>query len=115
MVELEFASGTDFSYCLLRLSLNEKDVEMDFWRGCCDICLDAIHKSSTHEPAGRSRFYRHEHAAAKNRGDVACSLLRLSFLRDEMAVVQPCRAGVVAGGGRCEGRATAFEFFRLAG
>lgn len=115
MDELEFASSADFFYCLLSVQLNEKGVEMDFRRGHRDIRLDAIPESGAHKPAGRSRFSGREHTAAKNRGDISRSVLRLSFPRNEMAVVQPCRTGVMAGGKRCEGGATTSEFFRLAG
>jgi hypothetical protein len=87
MDELEFASGADFFYCLLSTQLNEKGVEMDFRRGRCDIRLVAIHKSGAHKPAGRSRFSGREHATIRNRGDISRSVLRLSFLRDEMAMV----------------------------
>ena len=52
---------------------------MDFRRGGCGVRLDAVHKSGAHKPAGRSRFSGHEHAAVKNRGDVARGVLRLSF------------------------------------
>jgi hypothetical protein len=107
-------AGT-FSIACCQLKLNEKGVEMDFRRGRCSVRLVAIHKSGAHEPAGRSRFSGYEHVATKNRGDVARGVLRLPFLRDEMAVVWPCRACVVVGGKRCEGGTTAFEFFRLAG
>ena|SRR5208283_1942253 len=95
---------------------DEEKVEMDFRRARRGVCVVATHESAAHEPAGRAgaRLDGHQPAATANRRPAARGLLRLSFRRNPVAVVQPHRAGVVAGGRRREGWARAAEFFRLA-
>jgi hypothetical protein len=97
-----------------RRSENDEKVEMDFRRAGCCVCFAAIDESGADEPAGRERFDGDESAAAANRRDFARGVLRLPFLRDQMAVVFARRASVVADCQRCERRASQGEFFRLA-
>jgi len=94
--------------------VDEEKIEMDFRRARRGVRTVAIHKPGAHEPAGRTgaRLDGHQRAAAGNRRPAARGLLRLSLPRNQMAVVQPHRAGVVAGGRRCHARARAAEFFR---
>jgi hypothetical protein len=95
---------------------DEENIEMDFRRARRGVRAVAIHEPAAHEPAGRAgtRFDGHQPAAPANRGAAAQRVLRLSFPRNPVAVVQPHRAGVVAGGKRCHARARTAGFFRLA-
>lgn len=71
---------------------------MDFRRACRGVRLVAAHESVAHQPANRAgtRCLGHQHTTAANRRAAARGVLRLSFLRNQMAVVQPRRADVVA-------------------